>query len=40
MCRDWEKCIQGFDEETKERDHLKDLGVYGRIILKKWSERS
>jgi hypothetical protein len=34
MCRDWEKCIYGFDGEMKERDHL-DLGVYGRIILKK-----
>jgi hypothetical protein len=29
MCRDWEKCIQGFDGEMKERDHFEDLGVYG-----------
>lgn len=29
MCREWEKCIQGFDGEKKERDHLEDLGLYG-----------
>jgi hypothetical protein len=32
-----QKCIQAFDGETlKEIDHLGDLGVDGRIILK-WS---
>ena len=29
-----ERCIQGFGEETRERDHLDDPGVNGRIILK------
>jgi len=30
-----ENYIQGFGGETwKERAHLKDLGVYARIILK------
>jgi hypothetical protein len=30
-----ERCVQGFGWETlRERDHMKDLGVDGRIILK------
>jgi hypothetical protein len=29
-----ERCIQGFGRETRERDHLEDLGIGGRIILK------
>jgi hypothetical protein len=30
-----EKCIQGFSAgNLKERDHLKGLGIDGRIILK------
>jgi hypothetical protein len=30
-----ERCIQGFDgEKLRETDHLKDLGLEGRIILK------
>ena len=38
-----EKCIQGFGGgNLRERGHLEDLGVYGRVILKwifeKWDE--
>jgi hypothetical protein len=30
-----EKCIQGFGGgNLRERGHLEDLGVYGRVILK------
>jgi hypothetical protein len=28
------KCIQGFDGETEQKDHLEDPGVCGRIIEK------
>jgi len=30
-----EKCVQGFGRETGGRDHLEDLGIDGRIILKR-----
>jgi hypothetical protein len=26
-----EECIQGFDESQKERDHLEDQGIDGRL---------
>jgi hypothetical protein len=30
-----ERCIQGFDRENlRERDHLEDAGIDGRIILR------
>ena len=28
-----ESCIQGHGENLRERDHWRDLGVLGRIIL-------
>ena len=35
-----EMCIQGFGGETREKDHLKDPGLDGRItlrwIFRKW----
>jgi len=34
-----EKCIQNLSEKLKERDHLGDLDVDKRIILK-WSQRN
>jgi hypothetical protein len=39
MYRDWKKCIHDFGGEMKERDHLENLSVYGRIILQKWDGR-
>jgi hypothetical protein len=31
----WERCIQGFGwGNLREGDHMQDLGVDGRIILK------
>ena len=39
-----EKYIQGFGGELRERDHLEDVSVDGRIILKwifkKWDEEA
>jgi hypothetical protein len=29
-----ERCIQGFVGNLRERGHLGDLGLHGRIILK------
>jgi hypothetical protein len=29
-----EKCVQFFFESLNRRDHLEDLGIDGRIILK------
>jgi len=35
MCRGEEKYAQGFwGGSQKERDHMEDLGIDGRIILK------
>jgi hypothetical protein len=28
------KCIQSFGGETEEKDHLEEMGVDGRILLK------
>jgi hypothetical protein len=28
------RCVQGFVGNLRERSHLKDLGIDGRIILK------
>ena len=30
-----ERCIQGFGGEASERDHLEDLDLDGRIILRR-----
>jgi hypothetical protein len=27
------RCVQGYGEEPKEKHHLEDLGMDGRIIL-------
>jgi len=29
-----ERCVQGFGREPEGRNHLEDLGIDGRIILK------
>jgi len=34
-----ERCIQGFGRETEGRNHLEDLRVDGRIILKWFLEK-
>ena len=39
MYQDQGKCIHDFWGEMKERDHLEDLDVYGKMILKKWDAR-
>jgi hypothetical protein len=33
-----ERCIQGFDGDLMERDHLEDLDLEGRIILRQISK--
>ena len=39
MARMGERCVQGFGGEIlKEREHLEDLSMDGRIILK-WEHR-
>jgi hypothetical protein len=36
MCHEWreERCTQGFGGEPEGKNHLHDLGIDGRIILK------
>jgi hypothetical protein len=33
-CVQGRRCTEGLEEKRKERDHLKDIGLDGRIILK------
>jgi hypothetical protein len=30
----WERCVQGFGRRPEGRNHLEDVGVDGRIMLK------